>query len=62
MKMGWKTFNDRLALILMVAILTIFVASNWLALSETITGALIFAFGLITQFYFRRKEPTEPTS
>lgn len=59
--MGWKTFNDRMALFLMVAILAIFVTSNWLALSEAIVGGLLTTFALIAQYYFRRKEPTDPT-
>lgn len=56
-----KRFNDTLALIIVIAVLSIFAANGagWLPnLSETVTGALItLLVAQVGQFYYRRKEP-----
>jgi len=52
--MGWKTFNDRLALIMMVLIVSLWIGQHWLQLPTEIIGATILQFGLIMQFYFRK--------
>ena len=55
--MNWKRFNDRLALILVAVIIPgLWVANSWLHMSGEIIGATILAWGLIVQFYFRKKE------
>lgn len=51
---GWKNFNDRLALILVLLVLGVMILSSRLGISETVEGALIAAFTLIVQYYFRR--------
>ena len=55
--MGWKTFTDRMALILIILIPAMWVAQKWLNLPETVLGATIMGWTLILQFYFRKKEP-----
>lgn len=61
--MGWKTFNDRLAIILLVMILVLWVLQPLckFALPDAVNGALIVAFTLILQYYFR-KAPADPTT
>jgi hypothetical protein len=57
--MGWKTFNDRLALILLLLVIPgLWVAQglNKIELPETVVGALIVTWTLIVQFYWRKKE------
>lgn len=56
--MLWKTFNDQLALYLLVAIPAIWLLSSrvGLEISDQVEGALILAWGLVLQFYFRKKE------
>ncbi|HLC29217.1 MAG TPA: hypothetical protein VJM51_00355 [Dehalococcoidia bacterium] len=58
---GWRTFNDRLALLLLVVIPALWIvdARGWIKLSPEVTGALIMTWGLIVQFYFR-KAPEAP--
>lgn len=58
--MGWKTFNDRLALLLMVLIPAIWLLARWMPLPGEVTGATIVVFTLVAQFYFRRSDPGEP--
>lgn len=60
---GWRTFNDRLALLLVVLIPAMWIADGLnalgLDLSEAVSGALIVTWTLVTQFYFR-KAPEPP--
>ena len=60
---GWKTFNDRLALLVLVLIPCLWVVNHWLIMPGEVIGATIMAWGLVLQFYFRRREPndTPPT-
>jgi hypothetical protein len=55
-----QNFNDFLALILALAIITVWVteAAGWIAIQGEVNGALIATFTLIIQYYYRRK-PTE---
>jgi hypothetical protein len=60
--MGWRTFRDRLALLMMIIIipgLWVGHGLGWLKLPETIIGATIMAWTLCIQFYFRKSGPTE---
>ena len=52
--MGWKTFNDRLALVALLIIVALWASQRWLQLPEGVIGATILQFGLIMQFYFRK--------
>jgi putative effector of murein hydrolase LrgA (UPF0299 family) len=56
--MGWKTWNDRLSLVLILLIVALWVGSCWLPqpLPESVIGATIVVFTLVAQFYFRKKE------
>jgi hypothetical protein len=54
--MGWKTFNDRLAMVVMALIAGLWIANHWLSMPGEIIGATIAAFTLVIQFYFRRKD------
>ena len=49
-----RTFNDTLALILLVGIPGLWVANKWLPIPAEATGATIVAWTLVIQFYFRR--------
>lgn len=55
--MGWKSFNDRLALVLIFLIPALWVLQGWgkVALAPEVVGALIATWTLIIQFYFRKK-------
>ena len=54
--MGWHTFNDRLALLLLPGIpgLWLYQAISGRALPGEINGALIATWTLVVQYYFRR--------
>ncbi len=52
--MGWKTFNDRLALIALPMIVGLWVAQRWIQLPNEVIGATILQFGLIMQFYYSK--------
>ena len=54
--MGWKTWNDRLSLILIVLIVALWTGGCWLPapLPESVIGATIVVFTLVAQFYFRK--------
>ncbi len=52
--MGWKTFNDRLALITVLIIVALWLAHRWINLPSEVIGATILQFGLIMQHYFRK--------
>ena len=55
--MGWKRFNDRLAIILAAVIIPgLWVANTWLQMTGEIIGASIVAWTLVVQYYFRKKE------
>ena len=58
--MGWKTFNDRLALLLIVLIPVLWFLTGYgiIKLAPEVTGALIATWTLVIQFYFRRQPPT----
>ncbi len=52
--MGWKSFNDRLALVTLLIIVGLWTSQRWIQLPEGVIGATILQFGLILQFYFRK--------
>jgi len=52
--MGWKTFNDRLALTTILVIVGLWVAHKWINLPNEVIGATILQFGLIMQHYYRK--------
>lgn len=53
---GWKTFNDRLALLVLVIIPVLWLIEGWgkIKLAGEVNGALIMAWALVLQYYFRR--------
>ena len=55
---GWKTFNDRLALLVLVGIPVLWALSGrgTITLAPEVVGALIATWTLIVQLYFRRHE------
>ena len=55
--MGWKKFADRLAFMLLLLIPGLWAGNRWLQMPGEIIGATIMAWGLVVQFYFRKKEP-----
>ena len=57
--MGWKSFNDRLALVLLGLIPTLWVLGGLgvIALAPEVVGALIATWTLVVQYYFRRQPP-----
>jgi len=57
--MGWKTFNDRLALVSVLTIVSLWISQRWIQLPDAVIGATILQFGLVMQFYFR-KAATKP--
>tara|TARA_Y100000310_G_C19981195_1_gene489848 strand:+ start:30 stop:209 length:180 start_codon:yes stop_codon:yes gene_type:complete len=59
--MGWKTFKDRLALLVLLVIPAIWIvdARGLIALAEAYGGATIMAWGLVLQYYFRKKNAVE---
>ena len=52
--MGWKTFNDRLALVTVLVIVMLWLAHRWINLPSEVIGATILQFGLIMQHYYRK--------
>ena len=57
---GFKTFRDRLALILLVGIPILWVlAGTVVSLPEAALGATIVIWTLVAQFYFRKKAEGE---
>ena len=60
--MGWKTFNDRLALLVLIIIPALWILQGLevVSLAPEVTGALIVTWTLVIQFYFRRSPPGEP--
>ena len=57
--MGWKTFNDRLAIFLILIIPTLWILQgfDFFTLAPEVVGALIATWTLVIQFYFRRQPP-----
>jgi len=55
--MGWEKFQDRLGFILIFLIPALWVSAHWIRLPDQVVGATILAFGLVVQFYFRKKAP-----
>lgn len=57
--MLWDKFNDQLSLVVLGSIIGMWVATGagYINLPESIVGATILAFGLVTQFYFRKDKP-----
>lgn len=62
--MGWKAFRDRLALILVVGIPTLWVVAGttFIDLPAEALGATIVVWTLVAQFYFRKKDESEKTN
>lgn len=60
MKMGWKTFNDRLAILLLVIIPVIWL-QKWVDTPDTVNGALIATWTMVVQYYFRKAPPATGT-
>ena len=60
MRMGWKTWNDRLSLLLMAGIPGLWVFSAVVApLAEAVLGATISVWTLVAMFYFRKAPPED---
>ena len=57
--MGWKNWNDRLSLLLLLGIPVVWIAQRWLPVPGEAIGATIAVWTLVAQFYFRRSPPTE---
>ncbi|BAS31220.1 hypothetical protein [Dehalococcoides mccartyi] len=57
--MGWKFFNDRLALFLIILIPALWIVNSWLMLPSEVLGATIVSWTLVLQYYFRKK-PEDP--
>ena len=57
--MGWKTFNDRLAIISLIAIAALWTLDGLgtIMLKEALIGFTIAQATLILQYYFRRQPP-----
>ena len=56
MNLGWKTWNDRLSLLLLLGIPLLWVADRWVGLNAEARGATIPIWTLVAQFYFRKKD------
>ena len=56
MNLGWKTWNDRLSLLLLVGIPALWAANRWVGVPEAALGATIAVWTLVAQFYFRKKD------
>ena len=63
MRIGWKTWTDRLSLLVLLVIPTLWALQGRgiLNMQGEIIGATIMGWTLVLQFYFRRREP-EPNS
>jgi hypothetical protein len=53
--MGWKTFNDRLAVFLILLLPGLWIINRWITLPAEVNGALIATWTLVIQYYFRKK-------
>ena len=56
---GWKTWNDRLSLLLIVGIPVMWACNRWLTLEAVIIGATISVWTLVAQYYFRQRPPDQ---
>jgi len=56
--LGWKSFNDRLALFILLTIPALWIAQKWINMPDVCLGATITAWTLVLQFYFRRSPST----
>ena len=54
--MGWKTWNDRLSLLLLLGIPALWVIDHWAGIRPEALGATIPVWTLVAQYYFRKKE------
>ena len=61
---GWKTWNDRLAILLFILIVSLWVTNRWIHLPGEVLGATISVFTAIAMFYYRKApkngSPPEP--
>ena len=59
MKILWEKWNDQLSILVLGGIIGMWVAqgTGCINLPESVIGATILAFGLVTQFYFRKDKP-----
>ena len=59
--LGWLSFNDRLAILLLVGIPVIWLLDAWngieLKLASEVSGALIATWTMIITYYFRKAPP-----
>ena len=57
--MGWRSYNDRLALLMVLGIpgMWLYQAVSGHALPGEVNGALIATWTLVVQYYFRRAPP-----
>lgn len=51
-----QNWNDMLSVVILIGVPVLWVLGD---LSETVLGATIATFLLVTQYYFRRKPPEE---
>ena len=62
--MGWRTWNDRLSLLLLVTIPALWLLDalygDRVDLGGEVRGALIATWTLVIQFYFRQAPPQPP--
>ncbi|HLF05031.1 MAG TPA: hypothetical protein VI855_07415 [Dehalococcoidia bacterium] len=56
MNLGWKTWNDRLSLLLLLGIPALWVIDHWAGIRPEALGATIPVWTLVAQYYFRKKE------
>ena len=57
--MGFKTFNDRLAIVLLLGIPGLWLVNRWLPIPGEATGAAIAVWTLVANFYFRKSPPKD---
>ena len=55
--MGWKTWNDRLSLLLLLGIPLLWLSHRWMPVAAEVSGATIAVWTLVAQYYFRRSPP-----
>ena len=54
MNLGWKTWNDRLSLLLLAGIPLLWIVNRWVNIPREAVGATIAVWTLVAQFYFRK--------
>ena len=59
--MGWRTWNDRLSLFLLMGIPGLWVLHTLRPMPEAILGATISVWTMVAMFYFRKGPPPPPT-